>query len=165
MKSIIPFFSPPIHLFRQFFFSVLVFPFARTVLAQGIQLSRPVTTITREIRSRAIESDKGAAYRVTNRCAFKIECQRRDIYTNYPSDTAIKEGFATASHFLPYSVAHYPTERPLEFGMLPKQVERLFEKQLAAALAEGRAEGGESAADGGGAPSLPGVQLTRARVI
>ena len=49
--------------------------------------------------------------------------------------------------------------------MLPKPVERLPEKQLAAALAEGRVEGGESAADGGGAPSLPGVQLTRARVI
>ena len=47
--------------------------------------------------------------------------------------------------------------------MLPKPVERLPEKQLAAALAEGRVEGGESAADGGGAPSLPGVQLTRAR--
>ena len=43
------------------------------------ELSRPVTTVTREIKARAVESDKGAAYRVTNRCAFRMECQRRDI--------------------------------------------------------------------------------------
>ena len=51
----------------------------KTVYMIAKELSRPVTTITREIRARAVESDKGAAYRVTNRCAFRMECQRRDI--------------------------------------------------------------------------------------
>ena len=51
----------------------------KTVYCIAKELSRPVTTITREIRARAVESDKGAAYRVTNRCAFRMECQRRDI--------------------------------------------------------------------------------------
>ena len=51
----------------------------RTVYAIAKTLSRPVTTITREIKARAIESDKGAAYRVTNRCTFKMECERRHI--------------------------------------------------------------------------------------
>ena len=44
----------------------------KTVYNIAKALSRPVTTITREIRARAVESDKGAAYRVTNRCAFKM---------------------------------------------------------------------------------------------
>ena len=35
----------------------------RTVYAIAKTLSRPVTTITREIKARAVESDKGAAYR------------------------------------------------------------------------------------------------------
>ena len=51
----------------------------KTVYCIAKELSRPVTTVTREIRARAVESDKGAAYRVTNRCAFRMECQRRDI--------------------------------------------------------------------------------------
>jgi len=51
----------------------------RTVYAIAKTLSRPVTTITREIKARAVESDKGAAYRVTNRCMFKMECERRHI--------------------------------------------------------------------------------------
>ena len=51
----------------------------KTVYMIAKELSRPVTTVTREIRARAVESDKGAAYRVTNRCAFRMECQRRDI--------------------------------------------------------------------------------------
>ena len=37
----------------------------KTVYNIAKALSRPVTTITREIRARAVESDKGAAYRVT----------------------------------------------------------------------------------------------------
>ncbi len=44
----------------------------KTVYGIAKELSRPVTTITREIRARAVESDKGAAYRVTNRCGFKM---------------------------------------------------------------------------------------------
>ena len=51
----------------------------KTVYGIAKELSRPVTTITREIRTRAVESDKGAAYRVTNRCAVKMECERRHI--------------------------------------------------------------------------------------
>ena len=51
----------------------------KTVYCIAKELSRPVTTITREIRARAVESDKGAAYRVTNRCAFRMECQRRGV--------------------------------------------------------------------------------------
>ena len=49
----------------------------KTVYMIAKELSRPVTTITREIRARAVESGKGAAYRVTNRCAFRMECERR----------------------------------------------------------------------------------------
>ena len=51
----------------------------KTVYMIAKELSRPVTTITREIKARAVESDKGAAYRVTNRCTFKMECERRHI--------------------------------------------------------------------------------------
>ena len=51
----------------------------KTVYCIAKELSRPVTTVTREIRARAVESDKGAAYRVTNRCAFRMECQRRVV--------------------------------------------------------------------------------------
>lgn len=51
----------------------------KTACGIAKELSRPVTTVTREIRARAVESDKGAAYRVTNRCAFRMECRRRDI--------------------------------------------------------------------------------------
>ena len=51
----------------------------KTVYAIAKALSRPVTTVTREIKARAVESDKGAAYRVTNRCAFRMECGRRQV--------------------------------------------------------------------------------------
>ena len=51
----------------------------KTVYCIAKELSRPVTTVTREIRARAVESDKGAAWRVTNRCAFRMECQRREV--------------------------------------------------------------------------------------
>ena len=51
----------------------------KTVYCIAKELSRPVTTVTREIRARAVESDKGAAYRVTNRCAFRMECGRRGV--------------------------------------------------------------------------------------
>ena len=34
----------------------------KTVYMIAKELSRPVTTVTREIRARAVESDKGAAY-------------------------------------------------------------------------------------------------------
>ena len=51
----------------------------KTVYNIAKALSRPVTTITREIRARAVESDKAAAYRVTNRCAFRMECEKREV--------------------------------------------------------------------------------------
>ena len=51
----------------------------KTACGIAKELSRPVTTVTREIWARAVESDKGAAYRVTNRCAFRMECQRRGV--------------------------------------------------------------------------------------
>ncbi len=51
----------------------------KTVYIIAKALSRPVTTIAREIKARAVESDKGAAHHVTNRCAFKMECERRHI--------------------------------------------------------------------------------------
>ena len=51
----------------------------KTACGIAKELSRPVTTVTREIRARAVESDKGAAWRVTNRCAFRMECGRRGV--------------------------------------------------------------------------------------
>ena len=39
-----------------------------SVHAIAKELSRPATTIMREIKARAVDSDKGAAHRVTNRC-------------------------------------------------------------------------------------------------
>lgn len=51
----------------------------KTVYSIAKALSRPVTTVVREIKARAVESDKGAAYRVTNRCAFRMECGRREV--------------------------------------------------------------------------------------
>lgn len=50
-----------------------------TVYAIAKALSRPVTTITREIRARAVESDKGPAFRLKNRCAMRGSCTRRDV--------------------------------------------------------------------------------------
>ena len=50
-----------------------------SVYAIAKALSRPVTAITREIKTHAVESNKGAAYRVSNRCAFKMQCSKRNI--------------------------------------------------------------------------------------
>lgn len=46
-------------------------------IAQGI--GRPPKTVMREIRGRAVESDKGAVGRVNNRCAHRYECTMRDV--------------------------------------------------------------------------------------
>ena len=51
----------------------------KTVYEIAKTLARPVTTIIREVKARAVESDKGAAYRVTNRCAFRMECEKRHV--------------------------------------------------------------------------------------
>ena len=58
----------------------------KNIYAIAKALSRPVTTITREIKARAVESDKGAAYRVANRCAFKMQCTKRNICAHCPYD-------------------------------------------------------------------------------
>ncbi len=50
-----------------------------SVYAIAKALSRPVTTITREIKARAEESSKDAPHRVTNRCTRKMECERRHV--------------------------------------------------------------------------------------
>ena len=51
----------------------------KTVYEIAKTLARPVTTIIRKVKARAVESDKGAAYRVTNRCAFRMECEKRHV--------------------------------------------------------------------------------------
>ena len=44
-------------------------------------LKRPTRTVVREIRSRRVDSGKGAYGRVTNRCIHRRDCERRDICT------------------------------------------------------------------------------------
>lgn len=50
-----------------------------TVYAIAKEFGRPARTIMREIRSRARASDKGAAYRVSNRCVHRMDCQKQHI--------------------------------------------------------------------------------------
>ena len=42
-------------------------------------LSRPVTTITREIKARAVESNKSAPLRLKNRCVFHMQCEKQHV--------------------------------------------------------------------------------------
>ena len=51
----------------------------KTPYAIAQELGRPPKTVMREIRGRAVESDKGAVGRVNNRCAHRYECTRRDV--------------------------------------------------------------------------------------
>ena len=51
----------------------------KTPYAIARELGRPPKTVMREIRGRAVESDKGAVGRVNNRCAHRYECTRRDV--------------------------------------------------------------------------------------
>lgn len=51
----------------------------KTPYAIAKKLGRPPKTVMREIRGRAVESDKGAVGRVNNRCAHRYECTRRDV--------------------------------------------------------------------------------------
>lgn len=51
----------------------------KTVYAIAKELGRPARTVMREIRARATESFKGAAYRVSNRCVHKMDCRRKHI--------------------------------------------------------------------------------------
>lgn len=58
----------------------------KTLYAIAKELARPVSTITREVKSRAVESNKGAAYRVANRCALKMTCTQRNVCAYCPYD-------------------------------------------------------------------------------
>lgn len=50
----------------------------QTSLAQiADKLGKSKTTISREIRARAVPSDKGAPYRVRNRCLSRTDCNKR----------------------------------------------------------------------------------------
>ena len=51
----------------------------KTPYAIAQEIGRPPKTVMREIRGRAVESDKGAAGRVNNRCAHRYECTMRDV--------------------------------------------------------------------------------------
>lgn len=51
----------------------------KTPYAIAQEIGRPPKTVMREIRGRAVESDKGAVGRVNNRCAHRYDCTRRDV--------------------------------------------------------------------------------------
>lgn len=51
----------------------------KTPYAIAQELGRPPKTVMREIRGRAVATDKGAVGRVSNRCAHRYECTRRDV--------------------------------------------------------------------------------------
>jgi len=46
-------------------------------------LDKSPSTISREIRSRVVQSDKGARYRITNRCVKRTECSIRYLCGDY----------------------------------------------------------------------------------
>ena len=50
-----------------------------TVYAIAKELGRPARTIMREIRLRARESDKGAPFRLSNRCIHRMECRKQHL--------------------------------------------------------------------------------------
>ena len=43
------------------------------------EIGRPPKTVMREIRNRAVESDKGAVGRVSNRCVHRYDCQKKNV--------------------------------------------------------------------------------------
>ncbi len=48
----------------------------KTPYAIAKELNRPIKTILREIKARAIVSDKGVAYRIKNRCIHRMDCSK-----------------------------------------------------------------------------------------
>lgn len=60
----------------------------KSVYSIAKELGRPKRTIMREIKNRAIESDKGAYGRVTNRCIHKMTCNQKDICAHCSYDQA-----------------------------------------------------------------------------
>lgn len=53
----------------------------------ALKLGKSTSTVSREIRSRATASDKGALYRIRNRCLYRNECQRRYLCSDKPNCT------------------------------------------------------------------------------
>lgn len=51
----------------------------KTFYAIGKELGKPAKTIAREVKARAVESDKGAVGRRLNRCTHRAECQKRNV--------------------------------------------------------------------------------------
>jgi len=51
----------------------------------ALKLNKSTSTVSREIRSRAIPSDKYAPYRIHNRCVKRNECQRRYLCIDKPN--------------------------------------------------------------------------------
>ncbi len=49
----------------------------KTPYAIAKELNRPIKTILREIKARAVVSEKGAAYRLKNRCIHSMDCTKR----------------------------------------------------------------------------------------
>jgi len=51
----------------------------KSFYAIGKELGKPAKTISREVKARAVESDKGAVGRNLNRCVHRAECQKRSV--------------------------------------------------------------------------------------
>jgi IS30 family transposase len=51
----------------------------------AVKIGKSASTISREIRARAIDSDKYAAYRIHNRCAKKTVCQKEYLCADKPN--------------------------------------------------------------------------------
>lgn len=51
----------------------------KTPYAIAQEIGRPPKTVMREIRNRAVESDRGAVGRVSNRCVHRYDCQRKNV--------------------------------------------------------------------------------------
>lgn len=51
----------------------------------ALKINKSTSTVSREIRSRAIPSDKYAPYRIHNRCVKRNECQRRYLCIDKPN--------------------------------------------------------------------------------
>lgn len=53
----------------------------------ALKLSKSTSTVSREIRSRATASNKGAPFRIRNRCVNRNDCQRHYICADKPNCT------------------------------------------------------------------------------
>ncbi len=50
----------------------------------GELLGKSTTTISREIKKHAVESDKGAAGRIKNRCIHRFDCKKENLCPHFP---------------------------------------------------------------------------------